>query len=360
MKRKRKAYSSYSMPTPKGVVTQQDIADRAGVHITTVSLALRDNPRLPPATRKRIQDLAEEMGYRPDPMLSALTVYRKRLKRARHQGVLAWLCPCVKEGGSVPSSTQYRCGAVERGQELGYQIEDFSIAELGRFRLSRVLRARNIQGLLIPPQSFNRTHINFDWENFSAVCFGFSVARPRLHLVTNAQYQSTRTAMRELRVRGYRRIGFVTTHNIDERTNLNFSSGFLSEQRRFKPSDQIPMLILNDSTIPAECEEFGRWYGEHRPEVILALYRTVPELMRRLNIGYGECGYASLDADLDGNESGICQNYPLLGRTAVDFLVKMIQNNERGIPAERTQLLIEGVWVDGKTIRTKAGYRAGS
>jgi len=36
-------------------VTLADIARKAGVHVTTVSLAMRNHPRLPEKTRQRIQ-----------------------------------------------------------------------------------------------------------------------------------------------------------------------------------------------------------------------------------------------------------------------------------------------------------------
>jgi len=57
-------------------VTMRQVATRAGVHSTTVSLALRNHPSLPVETRERLQALAKEMGYRPDPMLGALMHYR--------------------------------------------------------------------------------------------------------------------------------------------------------------------------------------------------------------------------------------------------------------------------------------------
>ncbi|HEY3377332.1 MAG TPA: LacI family DNA-binding transcriptional regulator [Armatimonadota bacterium] len=47
------------------VVTQQDIADHCGVHITTVSMALRNHPRLRTETIERIQAVAKQLGYDP-------------------------------------------------------------------------------------------------------------------------------------------------------------------------------------------------------------------------------------------------------------------------------------------------------
>ena len=60
----------------KNRVTQQDVALRAGVHRTAVSLALKKHPSIPAETRERIEAVAAEMGYVPDPMLSALAAYR--------------------------------------------------------------------------------------------------------------------------------------------------------------------------------------------------------------------------------------------------------------------------------------------
>lgn len=333
-------------------VRQRDIAERAGVHITTVSLALRDDPRLPETTRKRIQELAKEMGYAPDPMLSALTVYRNHVKRVHHQGTLAWVCPPMEKGERKLGFTAYRQGAEERCAELGYRLENFYFSELGGPRLSKVLQARNITGLLLPPQAHSRAHLDFDWEHFSSICFGYTLTEPRLHLITNSQYSSARIAVRTLReTYGYRRIGFVTARESDERTDQNFSSGFLSEQRRFEPENRLPILILTCLSMADEIEEMTRWYQENKPDCIVFLHETVPELLRHLGVDTKTCGQASLSLTTkESSLSGIHQNDTIIGRKAVDFLIDMIHRNERGIPTHRFKFLIDGEWVDGKTL----------
>ncbi len=335
-----------------GQVRQKDIALRAGVHITTVSLALRNDPRLPEATRTRIQALAKEMGYAPDPMLSALTVYRNRMKRVHHQGTLAWVCPPTKKGERLSAFLTYRQGAEERCKELGYQLEDFYFSDLGGPRLSKVLQARNITGLLLPPQAHSRAHLDFDWEHFSSICFGYTLTEPRLHLITNAQYSSARIAVRALRENyGYRRIGFVVARETDERTDQNFSSGFLSEQRKFEPENQLPILILTCLSLADEIGEMTRWYRKNKPDCLLFLHETVPELMRHLRVDTKTCGQASLSLTTkEGSLSGIHQNDEIIGRKAVDFLIDMIHRNERGIPAHRFKFLIDGEWIDRKSL----------
>jgi LacI family repressor for deo operon, udp, cdd, tsx, nupC, and nupG len=336
-------------------VSQRDVARRAEVHFTTVSLALRNSPSLPEATRLRIQNLAKEMGYRPDPMLSALQVYRKNAKSPRFEGTFAWFNN-YKDPSQLYKSKftkVYFESARERCEELGYRLEEFNVANTSRARLSGIFRARNIQGLLLPPQPYNRTHLNFDWENYSAVTFGYSLSRPRLHAVANAQYSASRLAVRVLRKYGHRRIGFVTTHNIDERTDQNFSSGFLVEQRRFHPSEQIPMLVLTDSDDhPTQRRMLSQWYNEYQPTVISTLYVTIPLYMETLKIPYSKCGLALLGLfESDRTKfAGIDQNERVIGRTAVDFLVGMIHRNERGIPETPLRILVDGRWVDGSTV----------
>ena len=72
-------------------VTLSDIAVKAEVHVTTVSLALRNHPRLPETTRRRIQALAKKMGYAPDPFLRALVAYRGGVIERRNTPTLAYV-----------------------------------------------------------------------------------------------------------------------------------------------------------------------------------------------------------------------------------------------------------------------------
>jgi len=59
-------------------VTMSDVALAAHVHKSTVSLALRNQPKLNAATRERIRKIAEELGYRPDPMLDLFNLIAVR------------------------------------------------------------------------------------------------------------------------------------------------------------------------------------------------------------------------------------------------------------------------------------------
>jgi DNA-binding LacI/PurR family transcriptional regulator len=54
------------LPTMKQPVGIKQVAEAAGVSITTVSHALNGKGRLPDATRERVRQVAERLGYRPN------------------------------------------------------------------------------------------------------------------------------------------------------------------------------------------------------------------------------------------------------------------------------------------------------
>lgn len=60
------------MATAHPRTTLKDLAQQAGVSITTASRALADNPAVAVRTRQKIQELAIEMGYRPNAQARAL------------------------------------------------------------------------------------------------------------------------------------------------------------------------------------------------------------------------------------------------------------------------------------------------
>lgn len=70
------------MPQPRARLPRsQDVADAAGVSRTTVSFVLNDTPNssIPAATRQRVLDAAEKLGYLPSPEARALKMGRTQI-----------------------------------------------------------------------------------------------------------------------------------------------------------------------------------------------------------------------------------------------------------------------------------------
>ena len=78
--------------SPRGLrVSLRDIARNLNVSHVTVSLALRDDPRIRLERRREIQAAAKALGYEPDPMLASLSAYRQAKRTKPIHSTVAWL-----------------------------------------------------------------------------------------------------------------------------------------------------------------------------------------------------------------------------------------------------------------------------
>ena len=104
----------------------REIARSLGLSHTTVSEALRDSPRVNPATRKRVQKAAKSVGYRPNPLAGALMSEMRRARSGTFRGVLAILDLDGPENRPASSNRYHRelaRGAAARAAELGFKAE---------------------------------------------------------------------------------------------------------------------------------------------------------------------------------------------------------------------------------------------
>ena len=62
--------------TTQKPVTIKDIAEKLKISVSTVSRALKDNHEISAKTRKKVQDLAKQLGYKPNPLAVALKTHK--------------------------------------------------------------------------------------------------------------------------------------------------------------------------------------------------------------------------------------------------------------------------------------------
>jgi LacI family transcriptional regulator len=338
-------------------VTLKDIARKAEVSVMTVSRALRNQSNLSPGTRVRVQAIAEEMGYRPNPLVSALMTYRRAARPVGKNLTLAFITSFPTRGGwrDIRINRDFFEGAKTSADRHGYKLEEFWLREEGMTskRLSTVLYSRDIGGMIVAPLPVALGHMRLDWEKFSAMTLGYSLARPQLHRAVNHQFRSMRLAMRQLRKLGYRRVGLALRASIDERVDHQWVGSFLVEQRRSKPADQVPLFVVQDKDWREE--KLGKWLLEHRPDVIISQHEEILQWLVALRVRVvEEIGFVHLNCpDKSGRFAGIYQNGPAVGAVAVDFLVGMTQRNERGVPELPHSILVEGTWRDGATLKAR-------
>lgn len=341
-------------------MTQHDVALKAGVGHTTVSLVLKDHPKISAATKARVLDAVQKLGYAPDPMLSALAAYRTRQRPRAFQGTLGWLI-CASDGfkwDNGPYYAGYYAGAVKRAAFHGFQFEQFQLQskKLSPARLASILRARNVNGLLLCPLPKPEMVIEFPWENFSVVTFGYSLAKPLLHTVASAHFLNTRHVMRELIRRGYRRIGLLVDRTLDHRCGSNIYAGFVVEQERHPELERVPPLLDYDASPThqsAYAKQLAAYIHRHELQAIVTAEYSIVEVLESVGVAVpADVGIAGLSLpSREGTISGIVEDSEKIGSIAVDILVGMLQRVEVGVPPLPIRTHLEGTWREGATLR---------
>ena len=339
--------------SPAENVTLKDIAEKAGVSVMTVSRVLRNAGACSEETRQRVEKVAQELGYRPNPLVSALMSYRSRGLRAKSYSTLAFVTSFPSKNGwrETKIYNEFFEGASRSADRHGFRLEEFWLREPGMTaeRLSRILYHRNVPGMLIAPLPVAHGHLRLDWEKFSAVTFGYSLARPSLHRAVNHQFRSMRIALRQLRKLGYRRMGLAMAAGFDRRVDHQWSGSFLAEQGR-GDGERLPLFLTDEN----EWNErrFAQWFCEHKPEVILGHSTEVVDWLKAMGRRVpDDVGFVHLNCPTSGEFAGVYQNGIVIGEVAADFLVSMIQRSERGVPKLAHSIVVDGTWIDGSTVR---------
>jgi DNA-binding LacI/PurR family transcriptional regulator len=336
---------------PKPRVTLRDIARSLDVSHTTISRALRNDPEISKAMRDRVQSAAQAMGYRPDPMLNALAHYRRSQTKTPIAAELAWInhWENPKDLWQFKEFNLYWQGAFAEAERSGFRLEEFVLEKaMSLGRLEKILRARNIRGILLPPRGeVAPDYRQFNWDDFCIVRFGHSFEFPHTHLVSSDQLTDGVLAFENIWRNGYRRIGLVTSTKMHTR----FGAGFLFSQMKWSPHTRLPALILKQERLEDDQQQLKSWLKTNRPDAILTDVSELRNLLASVNCQVPKnVGLAALSI-LDGNaDAGIDQNSEEIGRAAIQLLISLINHHEIGVPKICREVLVEGYWVDGQDL----------
>lgn len=127
------------MTTP----TMQTIADQLGMSKSTISLAMRDDPRIAPRTRERVHETAKTMGYQVRPELCRLMAALRVGGRKTGERIAL-----VLPAGCEPTR-EFMAGLNERLAVSGFDVEPFRLADVTVERLATIIRARGIDASLV-------------------------------------------------------------------------------------------------------------------------------------------------------------------------------------------------------------------
>lgn len=345
-------------------VTMADVAAKLGISKIAVSMALRDSYQISLKRRREVKRVAKKMGFVPDPFLSALAAHRQQRVGAKAHGVLAW----INHWDQAPHLRYFKefdlywRGAAQAAAQFGYRLDEVRWElDCSAKRLEKILLARGIEGVLIPPHQDLLAWEDFDWSKFSVVRFGLSVPSPDCNLVTADLYRATVMAIRKIHEYGYRRIGLTVNEQFNQRVGGNLLSGFYYAQCLLDLKPTIPPLLtfLQSRTaeeLSRQKDVLQHWLNRYKPEAVVTSDIEVPRMIEAL--GYRvpqDIAMAGTTVrDIPGVDAGIDQRSEAIGKTAVEMLLKQMNVNEHGEPRYPCRILVESRWQYGKSLPLKA------
>jgi LacI family transcriptional regulator len=325
-------------------VTIRQIANGCGLAVATVSYALRNNPKIPAATIARVHAAAEKLGYRPNPRVAALMAHIRRARpvAAGERIAFIWLA-------RPAAYLRMHEGAKLRAEQLGYELEDFSLRDRGLNpgRLERILRTRRITGMVLSPLDTGESSfaLDWDWSRFSPAIIGNAVCTPELHHAGHHHFGGMRLALQKLAARGCRRIAAIVEAEVNERARRAWSAAFLEHH----PSRASARRWLR--TLDAiETRDLRRWLTTMKPDALI----TTRDMLKRLEAAGLHVGkeiphivllnWTSATPEF----SGVDQCEEVIAAHAVDLVVGQLHRNESGAPEHVKMLLFPGKWVDAE------------
>jgi LacI family transcriptional regulator len=331
--------------------TLKDIAQDAGCTNATVSLALRGSPRISPETRARVQQAAATLGYRPDPMLSALAAHRwKRLPKSG--GSTLAVIGDVLEGLE---------GMEERAAAYGYRLEKFRCADHpDPRRLSQILYNRGIVGVLVGQIFTPGFSARFDWSRFVTVACSEGIELPPVNLVMPNHFRAVQEAWDRSMAAGARRIGMML-FDIPEAIDMHDrEAAFLDRQQTVPVRSRLPVLKIRSWARRGEKLAAGQisnaeavsqvkaWMNDQKPDRILGFNDAFFWLLKDSGWSVSKkIGFTSLWLSRGPSAlGGFLLHFDEVGRRAVEWLDSLLRSGERGLPAHPATMAVNLVWQD--------------
>lgn len=336
--------------------TMQNIADRLGVSLMTVSLALNEKGHLSPATRRRVLEAAQELGYR-----------RNAAARATATGrfdAAALLLDADLARSHMPPELLYGIQQALEERRMHLSIAHMSDEQLtSDDHLPKILRSVMADGLLINYKLKVPTELTDLINRHKIPAIWIESNRPT-DCIYHDNTEAARLATQYLIDLGHRRIAFVDHHSskpvVEGPSETHFS---LTDRRagftRVMRDAGLEPRLINRGSLPLDTsdrfESAQSWLGEPastRPTAIVAYVgaTAMPVTWAAMTMGMSVPGDLSVVTFADGKTD--LNHYPFTrvlldvyeqGRAAVQMLMEKIENPKAGVTTIRVQpRLVEG------------------
>lgn len=318
-------------------VTIRDVAQHAGVSNNTVSRVLNDRPDVNPGTRARVQQVIEELGYRPNSLARSLL-----RRESRTVGLVVTDC--------TNPNTARQIRAVQQTMAAeGYAVMIFDTQEdADRQREAlHVLEEKVVDGIIITPATICDDTLNHLTQRLPVTLLNRELdGLVSCDVVLNDNLEGARIATAHLIAAGHTRIGYVTAarevSTVRDRmrgyqvaladASISFDQGLIERTAiTIEAAAAATLLLLNARPTPTAILAYNDLMAVG---VLSALHTAgcrVPEDVAL--VGYDDIIYAPY---LDVPLTTVAQQTQEMGITAARLLLERLAGSES--PPQRVVL----------------------
>lgn len=330
-------------------VTLLDIAKTAGVHVSTVSLALRNHPKIAVKTRKRVAEIAKQLGYRPDPQLLSLSSYRKAMKPKNLDASIAVISDFHISRELTPNHYYRR---IETGIEYEAKANGYNPAFLtlgNDFRnsreLERILKYRGILGILFNSIYHPDTHFDLDWDQYACVKINRFPDSLPIDSVSGNGLHAISLAFNFALHAGCKRPALVVCADDEAHIDQRYESSFLIMQKQLRDQDRIPPYVFDYCEVQTLAPELMHWMDQVRPDVLISNW-DLSFCCSPQNPNQGNRPqFLHLEANPHSSDCiGVNPDNEGIGRRAVEMLIHKLNRFEYGLPQNTANILVNPFW----------------
>jgi LacI family transcriptional regulator len=311
-------------------ITQKDIARILQISRETVTKALKDHPKVSPETKKRVLELAHDMGYTPNLYASSLAS-----KKSKTIGLLV---PRI-EHSFFSSMIE---GIFRYCKEYGYHAIPMVSFEM---KVNEILNIKTLLSLRVAGIIANVSYDTFDDEPYRmikskgipVVFFDRSIDNGNYSYVTTDDHKSAMKMTEYAINQGYRKIAHVCgAQNINiGRYRLN---GFLEAAKKYNIGvpDEWIQVAPNTRRESGYRMAMNMLEKEERPDFIFAysdnlaygVYDAAYELGIKIPEELGVIGFGDIDLDVLMKPPLTSVKQPIgeLAKEVVDLLIREIED----------------------------------
>lgn len=216
---------------PQEDVTLKDIAEVVGKSVAAVSRALNDYDDISEETRAYIKQVAQEMGYAPNPMAQRL--------QKRTTDTLGFILPVFSPKDFDPYFSELISGIANEATEHGFDllVSTSAPGQTEEQAYQRLMNSRRVDGMIVARPRWEDVRLSILLERqFPFVVIGDSSLPDSIPTVSEDTAKGAKLMVEHLLEQGHKKIAFINAPH-----NLIFASNYFSGYREAMIKAELPI-----------------------------------------------------------------------------------------------------------------------